>query len=104
MGNRKRKRVKRKFTLEEKKVVNKWLPTGLLDMLQKRSEELLRAARELDVHAQYALDHMAEYENWIDPDANITDRKPISWANWYFNKKIEEMRSNGRFEGNNQDE
>lgn len=96
--DRKLKRVKKKFSLSERKMINKWRPTGLLDLLPKNSEKLLAAAQELDEHAQYALDHKAEYENWVDPDVAVSDRKKIDWANWYFNKRIEEMRSRGCFE------
>ena len=53
------------MTTEERKLLEKWAPTGLLDNIRGKKKALL-VARELDRHAQYALDHMSEHENWVD--------------------------------------
>ena len=84
------------MTTEERKLLEKWAPTGLLDNIRGKKKALL-VARELDRHAQYALDHMSEHENWVDASLTPEEQNGQAWANQYFNEKIKEMRQRGCF-------
>jgi len=88
---------KQKLTLVEKQTINKWKTTGLLDNIIKLPEKALLAAKELEEHAQYALDHMSEHEDWINTDLPLAQRKKQDWANWYLNERVKEMRLRGCF-------
>ena len=84
------------MTAEEKKLLEKWTPTGLLDNI-KSKKSALSVAKELDRHAQYALDHMSEHENWVDTSLTPEEQRGEAWANQYLNERIREMRQRGCF-------
>ena len=97
-------RANKALPVKDRETVEKWKPTGLLDQILRHPHRALLAAKELDEHAQYALDHMSEHENWINTSVPLAERKKEDWANWYFNERVKEMRLRGCFDevGNNE--